>query len=364
VPVPSIVGRGQQAALRGLRAVGSASGLRGASTELAWIAAHIALYPLGVRSERISDGDRHRLDDLAPVHRGLLIGDVDAAGTPILLVHGMVGNRSIFTLLRRALRRRGFGRVHTVNYSPFTRDVRDAARVLGRHVEALCQQTGYERVHVIAHSLGGVIARYYVQRLGGDARVHTLVTLGTPHGGTYAAHLLPVRLARQLRPGSDVLAELATPVHYCRTRFLAVWSNLDQLIYPKQNAQIDHPDLAARNVLLTGAGHMSLPIDRRVVHEVVHALTHLHADGSTATAGVTPIDRAAGDRAGPEPGADRDSTAWPDAAEPGPVPMPRRDRDDGTPGQDSATHSDSSGAGLVPPARRPGRRRAANGDAG
>ena len=51
--------------------------------------------------------------------------------------------------------------------------------------------------------MGGLIARYYVQRLGGDARVHTLVTLGTPHGGTAAAYLVPHRLARQLRPDSD-----------------------------------------------------------------------------------------------------------------------------------------------------------------
>jgi hypothetical protein len=286
----AVVRRAGRAAGRGLRAVASPDGLRGAGTELAWIAAHVALYPMGFRTERAGTADRHRLDGLSPVQRGVLHGEVETAGTPILLVHGMVGNGSIFTVLRRALRRRGFGPVHTVNYSPFTRDVREGARVLGRHVETLCAQTGYERVHVIAHSLGGVIARYYVQRLGGDARVHTLVTLGTPHRGTYAAHLLPVLLARQLRPGSDVLAELAAPVYLCRTRFVAVWSDLDQLIYPKDHAQLDHPDLAARNVLLPGIGHMSLPINRRVVHEVVQTLTHLHADGSTDTAAVTSID--------------------------------------------------------------------------
>jgi pimeloyl-ACP methyl ester carboxylesterase len=295
--VSDIAGRAGRAA-RGLLRVASPTALRGAGTELAWIAAHVALYPLGFRTERATEEVQHRLDDLPPVHRGLVLGDVDAAGTPILLVHGMVDNRSIFTLMRRALRRRGFGRVHTVNYSPFTQDIRSAARVLARHVDALCGQTGYERIHVIAHSLGGVIARYYVQRLGGDSRVHTLVTLGSPHQGTYAAHLLPLPLTRQLRPGSEVLAELAAPVYYCRTRFLAVWSDLDQLIYPKQHARIDHPDLAARNVLLPGAGHMSLPIDRRVVHEVVRALTHLHHDGSTATAGVTALDPATA-----EPGA-------------------------------------------------------------
>jgi hypothetical protein len=135
--------------------------------------------------------------------------------------------------------------------------------------------------------------------------VHTLVTLGTPHGGTHAAHLLPVRLARQLRPGSDVLAELAAPVYLCRTRFVAVWSDLDQLIYPKPHARIDHPDLTARNVFLPGIGHMSLPIDRRVVHEVAHALTHLHADGSTEAAAVAEIDPGSGP-ALPEPRSDSD----------------------------------------------------------
>ncbi|MEN3362394.1 MAG: triacylglycerol lipase [Mycobacteriales bacterium] len=283
--MPTVVhraGRAGRAAARGLRAAASPDMIRGAGTELAWIAAHVALYPIGFRAARpAGTGDRHRLEGLSPLQRGLLHGDVEAAGTPILLLHGMIGNGSIFTVLRRSLCRRGFGPVHTVNYSPLTRDVRIAARTLGRQVESLCARTGYERVHVIAHSLGGVIARYYVQRLGGDARVHTLVTLGTPHSGTYAAHLLPVRLARQVRPGSALLAELDAPVHRCDTRFVAIWSDLDQLIYPKEHAQLEHPGLTTRNVLLAGAGHLSLPSDRRVVLELARTLTRLHADGTT-----------------------------------------------------------------------------------
>lgn len=279
--MPTVVHRAGRAAARGLRTVATPDGLRGTGTELAWMAAHVALYPLGFRTGRpAGTNERHRLDGL-PGQPDLPPGVPEPASTPILLVHGMVGNGSIFTVLRRALRRHGFGPVHTVNYSPFTRDVREAARLLGRQVETLCARTGYERVHVIAHSLGGLVARYYVQLLGGDARVHTLVTLGAPHRGTYAAHLLPVRLARQLRPGSDLLAELDAPVRGCRTRFVAIWSDLDQLIYPKEHARLEHPDLAARNVLLPCSGHMSLPIDRRAVQEVARTLNHLHADGST-----------------------------------------------------------------------------------
>lgn len=280
---------------RGMQTALSPTGLRGTAIEVAWVAAHGVMYPWGLAARECrrvhrDELDRFTLSDLPPVQRGLILGDVVAAGTPIILLHGLVDNGSIFVTLRRSLRRRGFGRVITLNYSPFTSDARDVARRLATLVEKTCEETGYERVHVVGHSLGGLIARYYVQRLGGDARVHTVCTLGTPHTGTRTAHLLPQRLVRQLRPSSEILAELAEPAPGISTRFVAFWSDLDELIVPKRAARIDHPDLAARNVLLNGVGHMALPLDGRVVREIATLLAHLDHDGSTVTAGVTAID--------------------------------------------------------------------------
>lgn len=297
----------------GLRAACSTTGLRAGATELAWMTAHAALYPLGIVSERARELGREELErftlgDLPPLQRGLLMGDVVAAGTPIILVHGLVDNRSIFTLLRRTLRRRGFGRVLTLNYSPFTHDVRAAAARLERLVEKTCEETGYERVHVVGHSLGGIVARWYVQRMGGDARVHTLCTLGSPHAGTDTARLMPTPLARQLRRGSPLMAELAEPAAGCRTRFVCYWSDQDQMMMPRRTARLDHPDLLVRNVLLAGVRHMSLPIDRRVVHGLAQLLAHLDEDGSTVTPGVTPIEAVAG------PVADDVAERWAGAA--------------------------------------------------
>lgn len=271
------------------RSVLTPAGLAGIAVEAAWCAAHLAVYPLGVLGERNAERDTYGLEGLAPMQRGLVIGDVEAAGTPILLVHGMVDNRSIFTVLRRGLRRRGFGRVLSTNYSPATNDVRTAAADLAAQVEVLVAESGYERIHVVGHSLGGLIARYYVQRLGGDERVHTLVTMGTPHAGTLPAYLWPAELCRQLRPGSDLYAELEQPAPGCRTRFIVYWSDLDQMIVPKRNARLDHPDIARRNILVRSVGHMSLPIQPRLAREISDALSQLHADGSTMTQGVTPL---------------------------------------------------------------------------
>jgi len=104
------------------------AGVAGAAVELAWASTHLALYPFGLfGGPDGQEGHGYSIEGLPPMQRGLVIGDVEAAGTPILLVHGMIDNRSIFTLLRRGLRRRGFGRVVSINYSPLTTDVRVAA---------------------------------------------------------------------------------------------------------------------------------------------------------------------------------------------------------------------------------------------
>lgn len=283
------------------RALLTPAGLVGAAVELAWASTHLALYPFGLLSGlEAYAGHGYSVEELSPVQRGLLIGDVEAAGTPILLVHGMIDNRSIFALLRRGLVRRGFGRVVSMNYSPLTTDVRVAAARLAEEVEALVAETGYERIHVVGHSLGGLIARYYVTRLGGDARVHTLVTLGTPHRGTFNAYGWPSNLCRQLRPGSDLMRELSAEVSECRTRFVAYWSDLDQMVFPQRNASLAHPDLMTRNVKMHGLGHMSLPISGIVVRGISTTLAHLGADGSLLTAGVTEL-KPANAGGGPEP---------------------------------------------------------------
>ncbi len=274
------------------RALLTPTGLAGAAVEALWLSTHAVLYPLGLLGSRGADGGPgYRIEHLPPVQRGLMISHVEAAGTPILLVHGMVDNRSVFTLLRRGLRRRGFGSVTTMNYSILTGDVRVAAVQLAEEVEAIVAETGYERIHVIGHSMGGLIARYYVTRLGGDERVHTLVTLGSPHEGTYTAYGWHSRLTRQMRPSSPLMRELQQPVAGCRTRFIAYWSDLDQVMFPQRNAALTHPDLNVTNVALHGVGHTSIPIMQSVVHGISAALAHLDSDGTTVTPGVTPLPR-------------------------------------------------------------------------
>jgi pimeloyl-ACP methyl ester carboxylesterase len=286
----SLAGTATEIVGEATKALLTPSGLVGAAMEAAWVSTHIALYPWGlIGSREEQKGHGYSVSELPPVQRGLVIGDVEAAGTPILLVHGMVDNRSIFTVLRRGLVRRGFGQIETMNYSILTGDIRAAAARLGAEIERIVEETGYERIHVIGHSMGGLVARYYVTRLGGDAHVHTLVTLGTPHAGSYWAYGWNNGLTRQLRPGSALMEELAGPVTDCQTRFIVYWSDLDQVVVPQRNAALHHEDLNVHNIALHGVGHMSLPITQTVVHGISAALAHLDTSGATVTPGVSAL---------------------------------------------------------------------------
>lgn len=254
----------------------------GAAVEVAAIVAALALYPsgLGEGGERRGPGSRRA----APSDGAVALPAV-STDSPVLLVHGLFSNRAIFHVMGRGLRQAGFRRVAVLNYSWLSNDVRGAARLLAEQVERICEDSGHERVHVIGHSLGGVVARYYAQRMGGDARVHTLVTLGAPHHGTLAAAVpLPLRAIRQLRPGSDVLTELAGPAPGCATRFVAFHSDLDELIVPAANARLVHPDLRIRNVPVRAVGHVSLPLHGRVVGEVCRVLRDAHVSEPLAAA--------------------------------------------------------------------------------
>ncbi|CAL9557316.1 esterase/lipase family protein [Streptomyces griseomycini] len=244
--------------------------LKATALELAILAGHLLLYPAGIVQER-------RGPVPAPSAPGGTARLPREAKPPVVLLHGFIDNRSVFVLLRRSLVQHGRQQIESLNYSPLTCDIRIAAELLGRHIEQVCERTGSSRVDVVGHSLGGLIARYYVQRLGGDARVRTLVTLGTPHSGTRVAPLANAHpIVRQMRPGSPVLEELALPSPGCRTYFVAFWSDLDHIMEPLETACIEHPDLMVQNVQVSGVGHLALPVHPAVATGIRQALDTAH----------------------------------------------------------------------------------------
>ena len=254
--------------------------LKATALELAILAGHVLLYPSGIIQERRSAP--------LPIPPDAATLPTEAK-PPVILLHGFIDNRSVFVLLRRNLTQHGRQHIESLNYSPLTCDIRTAAQLLGRYIEELCERTGQQRVDVVGHSLGGLIARYYVQRLGGDLRVRTLVTLGTPHSGTRVAPLANAHpIVRQMRPGSELIQELSEPAPGCRTHFVSFWSDLDPLMDPLETACVDHPDLLVQNVRVSGIGHLALPVHPTVAAGIRQALDLVEPGAAAAhTGGLT-----------------------------------------------------------------------------
>ncbi|MET9351437.1 alpha/beta fold hydrolase [Streptomyces sp. NPDC006617] len=273
--LPAVPGLPELASLPGRLTGLSLTLLKASALEAAILAGHLLLYPSGIIQERhpVQALRPTSAQDPQPSPPPPRLPAPAPASPPVVLLHGFIDNRSVFLLLRRSLAQHGRHEIESLNYSPLTCDIRTAAELLGRHIEEICERTGSEQVDVVGHSLGGLIARYYVQRLGGDLRVRTLVTLGTPHTGTKVVPLANAHpIVRQMRPGSAVIEELARPAPGCRTRFVSFWSDLDRVMDPLETACLDHPDLSVRNVRVSGIGHLALPVHPAVATGIRQAL--------------------------------------------------------------------------------------------
>lgn len=244
--------------------------------ELLWAGANVAMYPAGLLSEALDPDASHgatrgRFSRSMP----LCYLEPEAAATPIILLHGYFHNRSGFLVMRRALRRHGFRHVFTMNYNVIGHDVEELAAQLRGYVENVLNRTGATRVHLVGHSLGGLVARTYIQEGGGDERVHTCITLGTPHQGTYAAWAGRGRAARQIRPRSELLDRLEREAKPSSVRWVSYYSNLDPLVIPASSAKLTNPALKASNVFMKDLGHMSFLLSSELIRSVVNRLSSL-----------------------------------------------------------------------------------------
>lgn len=194
--------------------------------------------------------------------------------TPVLLVHGILGQRHIYwNLFRRRLIADGY-RVHEIILPYYMLgDIRIAARILADKIEATMVGDGVDKVDLVCHSAGGLVARYYLTYLKGASHVNHLITLGTPHHGTYFSYALGfpfMGILRQTRPGSNFLHEInngpgALPP---QVRVTSFWSLTDGIVLPPENAQLT----GANNIKVSWITHWGFLWNRKVFDQIREAL--------------------------------------------------------------------------------------------
>lgn len=110
---------------------------------------------------------------------------------------------------------------------------RQLAAYIAQHLD---QGTSF---NLVGFSMGGLISRYYLQRLDGMQRVRRFITLSTPHNGSRLAYLLANLGGRQMRPGSPFLADLNRDVQNLdQVGIVSIWTPLDLMILPPSSSRL------------------------------------------------------------------------------------------------------------------------------
>jgi triacylglycerol esterase/lipase EstA (alpha/beta hydrolase family) len=193
----------------------------------------------------------------------------------VLFVHGFFAAGPVFDPMRRHVERTLDVATADFTYGPIGRfeDVAERFALLAdRHA-------GHGPIDLVGHSLGGLLARWYLQELGGARHAQRLVTLATPHAGTEAARIAPSGLGHALRPGSRVVRRLAETRHKARgVAHTAIVAGADRMITPPASASaIDDATVHWFDEL----GHNEMLFDRAVYGRVTDALA---AEPSAASA--------------------------------------------------------------------------------
>jgi triacylglycerol lipase len=188
--------------------------------------------------------------------------------TPVILLHGLFHNRSCWLWARYYLRKRAIGGIHTLNLPPW-KDIESLTERLAKKVDELRHSGGIEKVHLVGHSMGGIVARNYFQLRGGDQKVDRCILLGVPNGGSKLAPFALSPLGRLLMPGSEFLTRLAEAVFPPEITAKVIFSRHDNMVQPYTSARLD----GAANLQLNGMGHVALLFHSRSLEAVAEALS-------------------------------------------------------------------------------------------
>jgi pimeloyl-ACP methyl ester carboxylesterase len=196
---------------------------------------------------------------------------VPAAATGVrgvVLIHGFACNRGFWNPWMRSLRARGVPYI-AVNLEPVFGSIDDYAAIIDGAVRRLAAATGRPPL-VVGHSMGGLAARAWLRACDGASRAHHVVTIGTPHAGTWLARFSRMKNARQMRQRSGWIEALAPHTQGIAPGFFTCWySDCDNVVFPTLTATLPGAD----NRFVPGAAHVDLAFHPEVVRHTMALAT-------------------------------------------------------------------------------------------
>jgi pimeloyl-ACP methyl ester carboxylesterase len=186
----------------------------------------------------------------------------------VVLVHGLACNRGFWNPWLKELHFRRIPFV-ALNLEPPFSSIDDYDKIIDKAVRRLYEITNRKPL-VVAHSMGGLAVRAWLNRCAdAQSNVHHIVTIGTPHAGTWLARYSRSSNGIQMRIDSVWLKKLRErePDTIYR-RFTCFYSDCDNVVFPVRNATLSDAD----NRCIEGSAHVRMAYEPRVYAEVLRLL--------------------------------------------------------------------------------------------
>lgn len=192
----------------------------------------------------------------------------DQKGIPILLIHGYLHDSSAWVYHRRQLIKRKIGPVFVLTLRPLFASIQEYAKLVAKKKKEIEKKTGSSQIHLVGHSMGGLVASWYATHIASEEEVASVVTVGSPLQGTRMALFGLGPNAKEMRRGSPFLQALGEAMRKKRSAipFFHIGTKTDQLVLPYTCAFLDleEESVKKRSLLLEGVGHIGLLFSKRV----------------------------------------------------------------------------------------------------
>lgn len=164
-----------------------------------------------------------------------------------VFIHGLFATAGVLRPIREAVEDKTGAHAASFSYAPGP----GVAAVADQLAALVDRMPSGVHIHLIGHSMGGLVARWFVQELGGDPRIVQSISLASPFRGTKRAKLMPAAAGRDIAPGSSVLRRLAERGD-CGVPHLSIVALADSLV--TEDASLHHGE----RVAVADCGHNGL----------------------------------------------------------------------------------------------------------
>ena len=188
---------------------------------------------------------------------------------PIVFVHGFLDKSSVFRRMASHLKHKGWEVYDSLDLIPNNGTISIEA-MAGQLDVYINKNLGTDApFYLVGFSMGGLVSRYYIQRMGGIEKVKHLVTISSPHFGTLLARVFNREACKQMRSNSIFLKELNRDLTMLKKiKCTSIWARFDTTILPNNSSHLPFGNETVFNFGI----HPLMPYSGKVILAVENAL--------------------------------------------------------------------------------------------